>query len=486
MTRHMVDTTKWNRTNLLPGPEPGVLQSRQCYLRTPYFVGAGFVNVPFGGGYAIRPQQDDTVRFYHVYEDDGSIKLTGGSIDTQFVSTTGVEVGKGGVPEVVTWAKVDQYMFCTSPGFATHFGIPGAGMHQAVEEDVVAADGSTVYESLPVPRGICVEWAGRLVIAADDIVYFADTGTPFTFLPQNALDPPGGSVRGLHSVDGTLVLCTTQGVWALPAEAGMRENVFGQWQKVSDYRCLEYAQTVDFQGVVWGVSQRGITAVYPTGADVDVNQSDGQRWHGERMLSRNWRVEGRLISLAGQGVALVSTTRDVAFIFQPQFSSGTWFRSETAGLFKLRAALLDDNGEVVYLSSGIARAFRLIGNRSQLETTVNASLSGSTREHSVDASPVMRKVEVAADCAGDGEVFLAVKGKSLKSKTPPARGVVCGTSQWGDNTKLEELEVRSRQLHTSYRSDDHEIEVGTTEGGKHIRADIVVHFHGIGRHRPTN
>jgi hypothetical protein len=161
-------------------------------------------------------------------------------------------------------------------------------------------------------------------------------------------------------------------------------------------------------------------------------------------------------------------------------------RSESDNIFSLRACILDNNGEVLHVSEGSNNAFRLVGNRSQLESVVNASLSGSTRAHTVDRSPVMRKVEVAADCAGDGEVFLSVKGKNLKSKTPPARGVVCGTSQWGDGTKLEELEVRSRQLHTSYRSDDHEIEVGVTEGAKKVRGDIVVHFHGIGRFRPTN
>ena len=486
MTRNLVDANGWNRTNMMPADEPGTVVSRPCYLASSLLIGGAAKSVPFGGVYAIRPQQDDAVRAYIVAEEGGTVVLQASTPDTGFVTTTFKELAKGAAPEVVTWAKVDQYMFVTSPGFATHFGIPGGGVYEAVAEDVIAADGSTVYESLPVPRGICVEWAGRLVIASDDVLYFADTGTPFTFLPFNALDPPGGSVRGLHNVNGTLIICTTQGVWALPAEAGMRENVFGQWQKVSDYRCLDYAQTEDFGGVVWGVSKTGITAVYPKGADIFVNQSDGQRWHGERVTARNWRVEGRLVKYADRGVLLASTTRDVAFLLQPQEQAGTWLRSETDNIFSLRSCILDDNGEVLHVSNGSLSAFRLVGNRSQLESVVNASLSGTTREHTVDRSPVMRKVEVAADCAGDGEVFLSVKGKNLKSKTPPARGVVCGTSEWGDGTKLEELEVRSRQMHTSYRSDDHEIEVGVTEGAKKLRGDIVVHFHGIGRFRPTN
>lgn len=489
MPRHTVDTSSWNRTNLLPGSEPGTLVSRGALVSLS--VGSAFSSYAPGGVYSIRPQQDDIMRNYFVGVRAGTslTQIVGNVSDNPPLNQEFCEktVMNSGAARVVSWAKVDQYLFCCSPDFATHFGIPGAGMFEASEEDVLAADGSTVYEALPIPRGICVEWAGRLVIAADDVVYFADTGTPFTFLSFNALDPPGGSVRGLHSVNGTLVICTTQGTWALPAEAGMRENVFGQWQKVSDYRCLEYAQTVDFQGVVWGVSERGIQAVYPGGAEVDVNQAEGQRWHGERLRARNWRSVSTLIRFGNLGVGLVDTNRSAMYLFQPQYSAGSWMRSDppagdwfsTVGVFYL------DSGEHVMVTAS-GRSLLMLGNRDDFETVVNASVSGSTREHNVDRSPVMRKVEAAADCAGDGNIFLAVKGKALKTKEPPARGVICGTSTWGDNTKLEELEVRSRDLHTSYRSDDHEIEVGVTEGGKTLRADMVVHFHGIGRYRPTN
>lgn len=482
MPKHVVPADGWNKTNLVPGSQPGTFRSRKAV----YKIANGNKYYPVGGSYTYRSQIDDVVRTYTVSTSSGFSTTLSGTDEAAATTQTDGIIMSAGRPEIVTWALVNGVIFCTSPSFSTQYAYQGGNMWEAASED----DPDDDYTTIPIPRGICVEWAGRLVISNDDVIHIADPRNPFRFISTNVLASTGGSIRGMYSVEGTLIICTTNGAWGLAQEYGLRRDVKDSWQKLSSYKCLEYGQTVEYNGIIWGVTQEGITAVTPSGANVDVNQSSGVRWHGERFSSPNWRTEGRLVQLGGAGIGLVTSARNALFALMPEERFGSWWYSDASvDYFNVRSVGWDSSGDLVFYhnsSTGGSQVFKLIGNRSLREPTVYASLSGSTREHNVEASPVMRKVHVASDLAGDGSAFLAVQSMALQSKTPPARGIVFGTSEWADGTKYQETEVRSRALHTNFRSDDHEIEVGVTEADAVLRSELVVEFHGVGKHRDTN
>lgn len=490
MPRHVIDTASWNRTNMLPGSKPNEYRTRPAAYR--HVIAEK--RMPVGGAHTIRPQQDDMVRHYRVTTDGSDNTYLYGYTEHETMLCASKQLGQSGHPEVVTWALVDNILFCASPSFATQYIYPSGGAFEAVSEDILDPSGNVLLPSLPVPRGVCVEFGGRLVIASDDILYFSDPGRPFTWLSSNAVDPPGGSIRGLHVSGGSLVVCTTNGVYLLPQEAAQRADVFGAFQRVSDYRCLEYGHTVEHDGVVWGVSRRGVTSVYPSGADIDVNQSSGAYAYKAPFEADNWQQEARMVNLLDLGVGMVARGRDAFFLLSPTEGFGSWHYGSSSNyhLFDLRAVTKLGDGDLVfwhdntYGAASSSWPWRFAGNRSTFEATVRGGLSGGVREHTVDRSPVLRKVQVAGGVGGDGSLYFAHQGADVRTSTPPARGVVAGTSEWGDGTALEELEVRSREFTAAYRSDDHQLEFGLSEPDQVLRTDVTLDFHGIGKRRTTN
>lgn len=479
MPTHVFSAEGWDETNTEPCMLPGHVKSRRSV-----FVTDTGRDVAFGGVFSIIPQQDDIARIYTVEQSSDTLTLYGYSEDDDFQCAQKELLASGSSP-IVTWAVVDNIIFVSSPAFPTHYMLQGGGAWLALSEDIENVDGDVLFESMAFPRGICVEFGGRLAVASDNVLYFADAGRPFTFLASNALDPPGGSIRGLHVIGGALVACTATGVYALPQEAATRADVFGTWQRVSDFICTEYGQTVEHAGVLWGLTRNGLQAVYPSAGSVDFNQSFGQRTFGDRMSSQNWASDARLLSVPGEGVAVVPRGRDGFFFFRPEYKHGSWWVSETTpGWMNIRgAARLSDGSMRFYTANAV---WSPVGNRQENETTFHAGLSGSIREHTVDRSPVLRKTQFAAGLGGDGSVFVSVRGQSdVDTDSPPARGLVAGTSVWGSGTS-EELEVRSRRFFHSVRTDEPIVEFGVTKQDVFIRLDATADFKGISKRRPTD
>lgn len=477
MPRHAVPAAGWNQTNMVPSTR-GLVKSR----RSMFEVATSYALWPINCAFSYRPQSDDIMRYYQVGADaNGDTYIDGADEDDSSFPDVFHKITQGACPEIVTWAVVDNIIFCASPSFATHYAYMNGSMFEAKKEDSI----DELLLTYEIPRGLCVEWAGRLVIAADDVLYIADALHPFTFTIANVQDPPGGSIRGLHSVNGNLVICTTNGVYALPMEAALGPDVLGSWQPVSTYACLNYGHTAVHDGVVWGVSENGLSSIFPAGGEVDVNQDEGMRWYGLRFNDSNWRKGSYLIPLL-DGVALVSPKRKGMFVLSPKARHGSWWEASGDDKMAVKGARLNGDGDQIFYadsSTSTSKQWQLVGNRTDDEANVYASLSGATSEHTVDADPVMRQVQAAAAIGGEGEIFLSVSGKSVKTNAPPACGVIAGTSEWGDGTALQNLETKSRRITLARRSDHHEIEVGVNRADTVMRTDLSIDFHGVGPKR---
>lgn len=471
MPRHAVSAATWDKINMTPDRvRGGVVDVHKTHG----------TRMPVGGAFAVKPQTDDLVRIYRVFGRSGELVLD--SYDEDLVGSTAERVlAPVETVPVVTWAVVDNLLFCSSPSFATHYSFLGGDMWEAAS---VASD-DVLLTALAIPRGLCVEWAGRLVIAADDLLYIADPLSPFTFTTLNAMDPPGGSIRGLHSVAGNLVICTTTGVWAMPTEAALSRDVIGAWQHVSEYSCMEYGQTAVTDSVVWGVSRNGLTSVFPAGLDVSVNQDRfPPNTKLTQITARNWRKNGRVVACQ-RGVAL-SVPGVGSFIFRPSEQHGSWWVGNRLR-FVLAAVVTGSGGEEIFFgdpNDGVAVSpFVVRGNRNEDDGITYGGFAGSTAEHTVDASPVMRRVTVAASGGGATNAFLAVRGNDEDEKEIPVYGVRGGVNLWNDGEPLEHCGRESVELHCRVRSDDHELVVGVDEAGEDISPSLTIEFHGVGRRR---
>lgn len=499
MTRIPIDMSGWQKTNMVPGGKQGEVRVRGgLNLRVSGFTsGSGFVGPKWGrpvagGQYAIKPQSDDIMRIYAVGVDSsGDTRIQCWDEDFN-IKWSDLRVLQQGEPDFATWAVVSGFLFCSSPSFATCYAYQGGAFMVANADD----DPDDGFTTLPIPRGICVEWGGRLVIAADDVVYFANPGNPFRFISTNFVDPPGGSIRAMYNLQGMLIICTTNGVYGLPQEAGLRRDVVGSWQRLGDYQCTSYGQTVEQLGIVWGVSSEGLTSVYPQGVSLDINQSDGVRWHGPRMVSENWRRRAKLMRYGDDAVGLVVEEDAAMFVFFPEERFGSWWIMAGASLGRFAGSVNVSDGAVWLFEdrdiSSDAYIWSMEGQRNEWEI-IDAGLSGDVYFDSPDGSPVLRKMHVSTTASPAADVFLAVSGKPLKTKAGSSRGVIVGTSVWGSGgDTLEEEEMRSRALHTASRRDSHTMEVGIaanlTAGaqGLTIKMTAVAEVRGAGAKRETN
>ena len=152
MPRHNHNTSNWNKTNLLPDKN-GELRSRGVCSPAGLIVSAGLPD-PAGlnSAYTSRAQSDDVSRVYVVVNSADGVKIEGLSTAGRYVAER--VVGQNIYPEVVTWALVDNILFCASPSFATHYiYLPGQA-YEAKSEDILNPSGDPLLTSLPFPRGI--------------------------------------------------------------------------------------------------------------------------------------------------------------------------------------------------------------------------------------------------------------------------------------------------------------------------------------------
>lgn len=193
-------------------------------------------------------------------------------LDEQYGEMWEVESLCGVRPRAVCFNQLDGRTFLTSPDFVTLAGYPGGVLYPAVKGTSL----SPLRTTLDIERGISVVWGGRLLIATDDTINIAEPLNPLAFTGIGAIDPPGGSIRGLE-VDGsgTLYILTATGTFAVSSSATYTYDVNGDILTVDDHGVQGWNQTCTWGGAVFAVAPGAGVRQVGTGRVMDVNHVTG-------------------------------------------------------------------------------------------------------------------------------------------------------------------------------------------------------------------
>jgi hypothetical protein len=244
-----IDISKWANRNLWP------LSSGELAVRPGFnsLLSAG--SGVFLGGGSIQNQRTGEAFHYLVTGNSFSQFPSLSVYDENFTLLQTQQLPSYRTPRAICVTQVVDQVCITSPDFPTYWGMVGGGVTRMLQ-GVSEIDGRTLIDP---PVGISVSWGDRLVIASRNLLSFSDPTLPRVFDPANQIDPPGGSIYGLHVSDsGSLIACTTSGVWSLSIDAAASGYiVLGVWQKVTDFATHNYQTTCLARGQLFGLTQRG-------------------------------------------------------------------------------------------------------------------------------------------------------------------------------------------------------------------------------------
>jgi len=404
-------------------------------------------------------------------------------LDENMVEFAQVDTKASGIPVGISRAVVGDEILITSPSFATLWGLVGSGLVPAVKID---ANISTLT-TLNVPRGICASWAGRAVVVDGNSLYFSDALAPRTFTSDNFLDPPGGSVFGLHvSLGGSLIIATTTGVWALPEDAATGgPSVLGVWSKLTDYTCVNYNTTCVSLGNVYGLTRKGYRRIDAEGAqDVPLDEPNITGNSASTTMGRIAVADYRSHALFGGQAGPIVALGESGDTHQPWHmtdlaaQSETWwvYSAATAGTSPLVGIGEDQDGRPLYATE--AAILRLEGSVDS--TTPLAHLKGRLVTAPQD-SPVLRWVTFASDT---NSMRCSIFGTGTL-KLPPQAAPIAGTTAWGAGP-WREPPLRSRRFNFTRRTDDVAVEITVSGYPSRIPESADFDFSGPGPQRESN
>ena len=373
---------------------------------------------------------------------------------------------------------VEDQLIISSPDLPTVWGVVGSGVVKAVSQASVNTM-TTALEN--IPNGLSVSWAGRCVIADRQTMYFSDALYPRTYVGQNAIDPPGGVIYGMHvNAGGALIVCTASGVYALPEDAAASgQIVIGVFSKLTDYQCTGYQNTASCKGRVYGLTKRGYVLIDTQGSDEIMLDESQSTWPalstGPGRLTFDDYREGRIF--AGQdGLYIHMANRYVKYV---NLSTGleSWWASFTSTTFaNLGGVGFDNDGKELFYASGL-----LTRNGNNGIEAVVSLVSGRLKLPS-NQSPVIRSITFATD-SYSGHIFSI--NAVTKTITPKRISPIIGTDLW-DLKFYTNPKLQSRLSNWAIRGDDLLVCVGVAEHPHLIPMEIDVEFKGPGKKRETN
>lgn len=463
-----VDASAWDLTDLEPAPGGMAVRRAMVSLGTPP---SGY-KFAFGGSY--RPQFTD--RVFHIIGLRGTTSASQRVTvhDEDFVAVFS-HTFSGPALDFATVQFGANQQVVSSPAHPMLWSYLGTALDFAAAKERSPAFPD--YSALTIPTGIAVIWQNRLVVAADDLLYFSGPNGQFrSFVALDFMDAPGGSVRGLH-VDGggNLACCTTQGTYLLPAEAaayGIVTESGAPFQRVSSLPITEYGQTAVWRGVVFALTRHGIASV--SGGDY---RADLRQLRGPRVLADGVRhgidgLRGARLT-AHDELGLMVGHSSASCIVRPDMRFHSWWTVPN-----VVGCLEDQDGEVLLLTP--SNVYRPEGSD---ESGVEGSMSGSVRTP-LEGSPVLRHIHAGAACQGES-MRAVVADQSIQTVAGPDHVTTAGTTEWGSGNYAD-LEIRSRRSHHSHRGDEHPVEVGFSGAWRDVSTSVSAEVAGISPRRPTN
>ena len=478
-----VNTQNWDKRNVWPLPS-GELVVRQTLVN----VADAFATSAkkYLGGFSVKNPRTEEVWHYcltleiglttdlylRIFPEWFDWENSSSSIEAILLNSTTYSSGLEGLKFGFSYALVEDEIIITSPFFGTYWGIVGGGLILAAKQ----ASGNPNTTAIEIPRGISCSWAGRSVIATSDALHFSDALKPRTYVAENIVNPPGGSIYGLHvNSGGALIICTTSGVYAFPEDAAASGQVIvGIFSKLTDYETVSYDSTVSHKGRVYGLTRKGYRLIDDSGSDeYELDEKAYAHFDEPRIHFDDYR-NGRIFSMPD---AIVVSVAEYLHLTDMNTRLGTWwyrFSGEPAK-FDLRGTLLEGNGEAVFLFYD-APAWEC-GNKG---ATIKGSITGNI-QLGPENSPVLRHLDFMSDSYATYTIHV---NNTSKTKAGFANAPIVGTDTWTGGTKYREAAKRSRQTDWAIRGDDININIDVSHYPHKIPNTVDLVFKGPGKKRP--
>ena len=438
-----IDVSDWKTLNVWRHPDgdaccrPGVRRLRELLADDGLDPVAGFsIKSSYTGTvyhYVVTDEGADGIHL-HIYDDD----LT----EFQDFAWNATSIPVRAVGPCI----VQGQMLITSPDLPTLFGMVGSGV---IFADAVESDNPSTTALASVPRGICVAICNRAIICNDRSVFVSDPiafdgGDIRTFVGQNVNQRPGPIYGAHEGAGGGLVVVTTEGTFALDADA-FAVQVVGMsgtgWRLLSHLGAISYESSCVHRGRVYCLTKDGVSPC-------DVESNDEWRLSDQTMP----RAFGGAISLLDyrrarmlvleDGPVVVSDEAQAMWRSDLQTGRVSWWRSSYTDLGTMRGVLKPDSGVEWILADG---AICSIGGDfdgdDSIESAdgseaVTATIHGVI-EASASRNMLPRRVLHAAAVTGENhQISAAVRGSSHGADVPVDPFAIADGTEWGGGSFL--------------------------------------------------
>ena len=398
-----------------------------------------------------------------------------------------INLGRYRPIRAVSSAVINGQLIISGPDIPTLWGYTGSGLTFARKQDSV----NVTVETLSMPNGICVSWAGRCVIAKGETLFISDPLAPRTYT-AGGIVPLSGFIYGLHvGINGDLIAVTADGVFSLSSQAAAQgQRIIGSIQKLSNYRASKYNCSALTPNGVYGLTRRGMARIdIDSGQEISLSDGSYVRSLTEMINFPDYRVGEIFETQKGACVSIGDIDDDQDGDFtggacMVNFESGlkSWWtmkgRSSIRSIFTTREG--DDSFFVLSGLDGVVskthiQSFDRIGNSNAIPTTGFASgivVSG------LETSPVVRQVYLSANngglktsCAVRGQKFR--RNGTLQEVTTKSNGIVIGADTWAtamtDSRRYKTAELVRARFDFAKKTNDISIEVGIEGATSRVR-----------------
>lgn len=421
--------------NAVPADEAGYARVRNGF--------AGAASAPVNaagsrhiGGFSVRPDNSDEFT-HHVFRMSTSTGLVSVRTYDEYYRTLLCATDWGYCPTDpprIHVAHVAGQVVVGARGLPLLWGYAGVHPRRMVSPTYGWVR-SLGVESVP-PSGPVVGWAGRLCAADNEFLLFSDPLLPRAFSRNNRVNVPGGRIVALHvGAEGTLFVCCSDGVWALPRQAAAAgQLVNGIFTQVSDHPCTEDG-TATALGRVWGLTADGIRLIDTADDDgISILEPRGPLRTPAAYRPDNLRQSAKLIGADG-GLWVVPPESNRSCWVDPVAGSVTWCEllAAAGAAFEVCATMADRSGRQLALLStpGSNPGPELVAWEGVRDDDDLADgLWGGTivRERSLDR-PDLREIEIETDGTA---VRLGDRSArdSLGIAVSHTEGAIVGTTNW--------------------------------------------------------
>lgn len=472
------DISSWDKRNVGVTPS-GELVVRQSFSAIEDFETAGLGAALFC--HTVKCQTTNENWHYILFQNSSTNVISLRCYDDNLVSVEQFVYATKSPVRAFSCSILENMVLFTSPDLPAVFSIIGGTMVLAEKQESVNPATTAIAD---IPKGLSVSWAGRVVIASSDGLYFSDALYPLTYVGENVIDPPGGVIYGIHvSSGGALVVVTSTGVWALPEDASASgQIVVGIFSKLTDYECTGYNQTAIAFGNVYGLTRKGVRRIDKEGADELFLDEQNISTELERIQFMDYRQQSRITG-SKDGIFVFISKYICAIDYGSKLKSW-WTRPAVNSDYKFAGILQENDGaELFCVTDGILYQ---CGNNSlngdtlsdTSELVVRASVTGRLPSKPQD-SLVVRYVSWQSDTHSDFRTY--IKG-TAKTSTPKRNAPVIDTDLWSTVASNEAI-MQSRQTDWAVRSDDLSFQLSVDYHPNKVPQSLYVEFKGPGKLR---